>query len=164
MEEDIFESLKTWDCSDVDLSPIPWGAGFGLKGELNPMYGRRGLDNPWFGRNHKEESKLIMSNKVKASWEDSDDRKLTHSESMKQKWASGKITSEVARKNGNHGLLGKDIHNTISLEYKGKMYYGWRELHEATGVSKHLYKKYYLKGIDPEFRIGANGPSKEDIL
>lgn len=31
---------------------------------------------------------------------------------------------------------------------------------EKTKVSKHLYNKYYLNGIDPEFRIGTDGPIK----
>lgn len=60
--------------------------------------------------------------------------------------------------NGRHGMKGKEIHNTLELEYKGEIYYGYRELKEATGVTKHLYRKYYLKGIDPEFRIDTNGP------
>jgi len=38
------------------------------------------------------------------------------------------------------------------------IYYGWRDLLEKTKVTKHLYKKYYMKGIDPEFRIGCDGP------
>ena len=61
--------------------------------------------------------------------------------------------------NGHHGLTGKDIHNTLDIEYKGVIYYGYRELKESTGVSKHLYNKYYLKGLDPEQRIGKNGPT-----
>lgn len=44
------------------------------------------------------------------------------------------------------------------LEYKGKIYIGYKELYRATKVSKHLYVKYYLNGIDPEFRIDKNGP------
>lgn len=48
----------------------------------------------------------------------------------------------------------------VLLENNGKIYYGWRELQETTGVTKHLYNKYYLNGIDPEKRIGANGPAK----
>ena len=48
--------------------------------------------------------------------------------------------------------------NAIRIEYNGKEYVGGRELLEATGVSKHLYKKYYLKGEDPSDRIGKNGP------
>jgi hypothetical protein len=77
---------------------------------------------------------------------------------MKERWKSGKITKETARKNGQHGMKGKDAHNSIAIEYKGVLYYGWRELQENTKVTKHLYKKYYLKGIDPEPRIGSDGP------
>jgi len=39
------------------------------------------------------------------------------------------------------------------------LYYGWRELQDKTKVTKHLYKKYYLNGIDPEPRIGCDGPN-----
>jgi hypothetical protein len=58
-------------------------------------------------------------------------------------------------------MKGKEVHNVLELEYKGVVYYGWRELKEATGVTKHLYNKYYLNGVDPESRIGANGPAAE---
>ena len=75
----------------------------------------------------------------------------------------GKVTVEQARKNGNHGLLGKDVHNTQEIEYKGIRYYGWRELLESTGVTKYLYRQYYLKGIDPEPRIGRDGPIPKRI-
>lgn len=44
------------------------------------------------------------------------------------------------------------------LEYNGKEYLGWKELLEETGVSKHLYKKFYVNGIDPSFRVGKDGP------
>ena len=38
---------------------------------------------------------------------------------------------------------------TTSLEYKGSVYRGYDELRHSTGVSRHLYVKFYLKGIDP---------------
>lgn len=53
---------------------------------------------------------------------------------------------------------GSNRARATTIEYKGKTYYGWRELQENTGVSKHLYKKYYINGMDPEERIGKNGP------
>jgi hypothetical protein len=40
------------------------------------------------------------------------------------------------------------------IEYKGSMYSGYDELLEKTGVSRHLYIKYYMKGCDPEQYIG----------
>lgn len=46
------------------------------------------------------------------------------------------------------------------IEYNGNIYYGWPELEKRTGVTKHLYKKYYLNGIDPLLRKGTVGPPK----
>lgn len=54
--------------------------------------------------------------------------------------------------------LGKNNAKTIEIEYQGILYYGWRELQEQTGITKHLYNKYYLLGINPMDRIGKNGP------
>ena len=42
------------------------------------------------------------------------------------------------------------------LEYKGSVYKGFEELKEETGVSYHLYNKYYINGIDPEPYINNN--------
>jgi len=92
-------------------------------------------------------------------WKDNDARRKAHSNKMKETWENNReLMTENSRQNGRHGLSGKDIYNTLDIEYKGMVYYGYRELKEATGVSKHLYNKYYLKGIDPEPRIGKDGP------
>jgi len=159
--DDIFESLKTFVC---DTDPIPWGGG--MPGKANHMYGLRGDNHPallWLNNlsdTEREEHFLRIRDGVIRSWIANMERKKSHSESMKDKWASGKLSAEASRKNGNHGHLGKDVHNSKDIEYKGKTYYGGRELQEGTGVTKHLYNKYYLNGIDPEARIGANGPAK----
>lgn len=42
----------------------------------------------------------------------------------------------------------------LILEYNGKIYNGYNDLKENTGVSYHLYNKYYMKGIDPTPFIG----------
>jgi len=99
-----------------------------------------------------------ISVRVKKQWRNDDERKKHHAEQMKQKWKSGLLNTEISRKNGKHGLKGNKAHNSIALEYKGVVYYGWRELEENTKVTKHLYKKYYLNGLDPEPRIGCDGP------
>ena len=98
------------------------------------------------------------SDSVTESWVDAEDRRKKHAKDMKEKWKNGTFTKEMARKNGQHGLKGKEIHNTLDIEYKGVLYYGWNDLLEKTKVSKHLYKKYYLNGLDPEPRIGTDGP------
>ena len=162
MEDDIWESLRQFCIENKDsFETIPWGSS--MKGSGNFMYGLRGEDHPASGWLKNEATKDYFERRnqgVKRSWMNADERRKTHSETMKEKWASGKITADSARKNGNHGLKGKEIHNTLEIEYKGKKYYGWRELREETGVTKGLYKKYYCNGIDPETRIGTNGPAK----
>ena len=159
--DDVWESLKNFKC---DVETIPWGSS--MCGVGNFMYGLRGENHPSSSWLKNEATKEYFERRnlgVKRSWMGANVRKKNHSESMKEKWASGKITSDTARKNGNHGLRGKEIHNSLEIEYKGKTYYGWRELQEGTGVTKHLYNKYYLNGIDPEMRIGANGPVKGEL-
>ena len=167
MEDDIWESLKDYG-KLYQFDTIPWGGS--LPGKSNFMYGLRGSDHPgmiWLNSLTKEERTEHFDNIQKGvvkSWESADERRKTHAETMKEKWASGKLTADQARKNGNHGMRGKEVHNVKPIEYKGVTYYGWRELHEATNVTKHLYKKYYLKGIDPETRIGTNGPAAAGSL
>lgn len=162
MDNDIWESLKQFCIEHKgEFETIPWGAS--MSGEGNFMYGLRGENHPassWLRNEATPEYFERRNAGVKRSWMNATERKKTHSEAMKEKWASGKIDASIARKNGNHGLKGKEIHNTLEIEYKGKTYYGWRELQEGTGVTKHLYNKYYVNGIDPETRIGANGPAK----
>lgn len=43
---------------------------------------------------------------------------------------------------------------THQLEYKGNIYNGYKDLKDSVGVSRHLYLKFYLKGIDPDPYIG----------
>lgn len=106
-----------------------------------------------------EKWKNISKESAKKQWFDNTNRKKSHSNKMKQMWnADYDRLAALARKNGKHGLKGKLHPRALLLEYKGVEYYGWRELKEATGVTKDLYKKYYLNGIDPEPRIGKDGP------
>jgi hypothetical protein len=161
MEEDIWESLKNFKF-DIDSVTVPWGTS--RNGEANFMYGLRGENHPASAWLKNEATKDYFERRnagVKRSWMNDTDRRKSHSETMKEKWVSGKIDASTARKNGNHGLKGVEIHNTLEIEYKGKTYYGWRELKEGTGVTKHLYNKYYLNNIDPETRIGTDGPAKD---
>lgn len=155
---EIFGSLKSFKC---DAETVPWGNA--RTGAANFMYGLRGENHPasaWLKNEATEEYFQRRNAGVMESWVNADERRKQHSDKMKERWASGKLNAETSRKNGNHGMKGKDVHNVKPIEYKGVTYYGWRELAEATGVSKHLYKKYYINGIDPEPRIGADGPAK----
>lgn len=99
-----------------------------------------------------------ISDRVSLDWDQNEERRKKTSERLKETWRQGKLTAEQSRKNGHHNQFGKLNHNARVIEYKGQRYYGWRELQEATGVTKALYRKYYLNGLDPEPRIGTDGP------
>lgn len=160
MDDEIWESLRQFGIENRGkFETIPWGSS--MKGEANFMYGLRGENHPasaWLKNEATEEYFKRRNASVAESWMNNEERRKQHSEKMKETWASGKLNPDIARKNGNHGLRGKELPNTKEIEYKGKIYYGWRELQEGTRVTKVLYNKYYLNGIDPEPRIGANGP------
>lgn len=102
----------------------------------------------------------ICKESARKQWKDNPERRKFHSDKMKAMWVANYDTlAEKARKNGKHGMIGKLSPRALLLEYKGVEYYGWRELKESTGVTKNLYRKYYLNGIDPEPRIGKDGPA-----
>lgn len=78
------------------------------------------------GLKHTEESKIKMSKSHKNIFKSED-----HKNNIRKK----KLTS---------------------IEYKGKIYIGYDDLKNNTGVSYHLYNKFYKNGIDPEPFIGNN--------
>lgn len=103
-----------------------------------------------------------LSKSIKSSWEDSDERRHETSNTIKKYYQDNKEKID-SRLRGMSKYAAMKSAKVVSkrIEYKGKVYIGWRQLRDETGVSKHLYNKYYLNGIDPEFRINTNGPIKQ---
>lgn len=100
-----------------------------------------------------------VSEAVYNSWKENDKRRELLSNKTKERWKNDDGTlRNKSIKNLPSPKFGKENSLTKQIEYKGKIYYGWRELMELTRVSKFLYNKYYLNGIDPEPRIDADGP------
>jgi len=159
--KDDFASLVSheFDMTEFTGKPMP-NAPWSWPGEANPMWGKRGELSPHFGKTRPQEYCEELSAKIEESWVGDESRRKATSERMAKMWEDGRVTFQ-ARANGNHGLKGKDIHNTLSIEYRGVTYFGWRELKSATGVSKHLYLKYYVNGMNPEQRIGSSGPARK---
>lgn len=116
--------------------------------------------NEWIqslkGKNYISSDKRSLL--AQKQWKDNIERKRKTSIKIKEYWRDNREKMiAIARENGKKA----DYRNnpiTLKIEYKGKTYFGWRELKEETGVSKHLYRKYYVKGYDPEARIGKDGP------
>jgi hypothetical protein len=126
----------------------------------------------WVSVPRTDKTKKVVSEKTKKYWDSEEGQlkkqrliernKTEHSISMKEKWKNPTI--EMLQnlekwKNSKMTEQGKQkikMALTKEIEYKEKIYFGWNDLLEKTGVTKHLYKKYYLNGYDPEVNIGNN--------
>jgi hypothetical protein len=109
--------------------------------------------------NAKWGEKVSLSNKK--SWANNNVRRIATAEKRRQIFERDKPqVLQHLKSISKKGAEAAKQKIAIRIEYKGKIYCGWSELKQQTGVSKHLYKKYYLEGIDPEYRIGANGPEQ----
>lgn len=108
---------------------------------------------------NNEKYRNQLSEQVKKSWQNDNERREKFSKSIVKnikKWQEE--NPEKFKETQRQNALKNKMKNAKRLEYKGKVYIGWAELQRKTGVSKLLYTKYYMNGIDPESRIGANGP------
>lgn len=72
-------------------------------------------------------------------------RGMKHTDESRKKMS---LARKGTTKPDSHKKAIGEAHKKV-LEYNGKIYRGYVELEEKTGVTKHLYKKYYLNGIDP---------------
>ena len=105
--------------------------------------------------------KDAVRERVTKDWAGNDARRKQLSIDSKLRWENNRERySEIARNNGNHSLHGRPVYNALSIEYNGVTYLGWDALYQATKISKKLYRKYYLNGIDPTPRIGTDGGIK----
>lgn len=109
-----------------------------------------------------------MSAVVKKTWEDAEERKKQFSSSMKAKQAEWKkdpnYYSEQIRR-AKKGAAAMIESCAKRIEYNGEEYLSWKTFTEETGISRHLYNKFYKFGIDPAFRVGEVGiMDKKDIM
>ena len=108
-----------------------------------------------------------MSKQVTAQWEKAEERRKQFSESMKQKvkeWKKDPNYYKEQKRRAEKGGQKMKEKYAHRIEYNGKEYIGWKTFAEKTGISKGLYRKFYLNGIDPIFRVGKDGPmNKEEI-
>ena len=154
---DWLEGLKNMESQEIPEDAVNTCS---YPGDMNAMYGLKGKDHPggqWIRTDEWIEN--VRQGVLMKQWKDNPVRRKAQSDRMNSLWETNyEHMAQVARDNGNHGLTGKDSPTIKEREYKGVIYYGWSELMDATGVTKHLYNKYYLNGIDPEPRIGKDGP------
>lgn len=119
------------------------------------------------------DTKKLLSEKTKQFWQTpagiekrkrlSERNRKTKSAELKNKWQNDPVFAKKAIEAASRPNT--ELHNQrisdgklTSFTYKGKVYRGWAELQEQTGVTKHLYKKYYINGYEPEVNIGLKHP------
>jgi hypothetical protein len=102
---------------------------------------------------------------VTASWENNTERREQTSRTIK-KWQEENREQflENNRKNAKLGGQASKLVKAKKIEYKGEFYLGWKELYDLTNVSKFLYNRFYLRGFDPEDRIGKDGPLPKNYV
>jgi hypothetical protein len=104
-----------------------------------------------------------------ASWKNDEARRNKFSLSMKQKISEWKKKDpegylEEQRRRSKVGAQRAAEVTKKNIEYNGVLYVGWSELMEKTGISRHLYNKFYKNGVDPSFRVGKDGPMTIDDI
>lgn len=96
------------------------------RGDKNPMYGRRGENNPNFGSSRTEEQKSNMKKGLTTAWQQNTSRKET----------------QARRMTGCHNpMFGQTPSNACPIEVNGVLYNSLAEASRATGLSIHFVKK-----------------------
>lgn len=131
-----------------------------VTGALNPNYGRGDRIREWCANNPEAVSERNRKAAI-TQWQNKDtaERRVA---AMKGTTKTRKTQTQdefVAMQKAKSQKSSEKV--LIDIEYLGKIYRGWQNLFDETGVTKHLYKKYYLNGIDPLLRKGASGPANK---
>ena len=131
------------------------------KGELNPMYGLYGEDNPNFGRKHTEESrKKISENHADINGENNPMYGKHHTEETKNKISENRIKSGIAKGKNNPKAIKVICKNTgeifdcikdaakkynVNAKVIGRVCMGKGKSAGKDKDGNKLYWEYYLK-------------------
>lgn len=120
-------------------------------------------------RNQDLDYREKLSIAIEKSWQNDECRRIKTSNEMKEYHKNKKAEDlnsyliEQKRRAINGAQKAKEKVSKRII-YNGNEYLGWLELETKTGLSKHLYNRFYVNGIDPSFRIGKNGPMNIDDI
>lgn len=98
------------------------------------------------------------------AWSGNEERRRATSTHKKMMWADPEYARKQAEKLRARSKIAAEKSAEKcrkQLEYNGVVYDGWAALKQQTGITRELYNKYYINGIDPTDRIGKNGPPKK---
>lgn len=159
----LYNVVKSTEWINEGYAQVKGYAGRDVSGANNPMYDRGEKQREWCRQNPEAASERSRKAAI-TQWNDDQTRKV-RIENMVGKSKSRKKLTETEFRNLQLSKSQKSAMITCDkIEYQGVIYYGWRDLLEKTQVTKYLYRKYYLKGIDPLVRRGKTGPTPQHLL
>lgn len=136
-----------------------------------------GKDYSWHRKRHSkflsahhwtktEQGRKRMSERLLKDWEENYDARRKRTRETYAKWRNENLekSNEHLKRIAPAGARAAAAVVTKKIEYNGKTYLGWKGLKDETGISKHLYNRFYIHGIDPAFRVNKDGVmDKKDI-
>ena len=153
----LFDVVKSDDWINMSYANVNGYFGMDVSGQNNPMYGKGEKQKEWCKNNPEKASERARKAAI-TQWSDpiAAAEKIAamqgHKKTRKTQTEEEYLAMQAAKfAKGREKMMPK-------IEYNGIIYIGWKEFEEKTGLTKHLYKKYYLNGIDPFQRKGKNGP------
>lgn len=115
-------------------------------------------------KKRSKETKQLLAERTKQFWQTEngkrkklrliDYNKSTKSAEMAERWKNDIQFRErsILRARQKKSTIHKQKigeGNKKRIEYNGKQYVGYQHLKQETGITSHLYRKYYLNGIAP---------------
>lgn len=153
----LYNVVRSSDWVNEGYAQVKGYAGRDVSGSNNPMYGQGQKQQEWCKSNPKAVSERNRKAAI-TQWSNKETRQH-RIECMNGKSKTRKTLTEQEfnklqlQKSQKSAMITCD-----KIEYNGVIYYGWRDLLEKTKVTKHLYRKYYLKGINPLDYKRNSGP------
>lgn len=159
-------------------SKMWWALHRMIHGNINPLSSKqydkfRKEWSEWIKANHSSKTNPEwtenVSNAVKESWENNQNRKRDQGSRIrnihnKLKKENSEFYYSRQKENAKKGAMAAKEVCSLRLEYNNNIYIGWDSLLTETGISKSLYNKFYKNYIDPKFRIGRDGPLTIDDI
>lgn len=113
--------------------------------EANPFYGGDIQREAHANGAYDHLTSEVRSGIVEETWVGADERRKVQAERIQNQqkaWRERIGEDEFSRIQSAKARL-----TAHKIEYKGKVYRGWQELYDATGISKYKFRKYNMGTI-----------------
>lgn len=153
----VYDVVKSDEWINQGYAQVNGYAGRNVSGVNNPMYGQGHKQREWCAKNPEKVSERNRKAAVTQWGNDYTRRKRISNMVGRSKSRKTMTQEEFCILQQNKNKISVSVTCDV-IEFNGAVYYGWRDLLLKTGVTKHLYRKYYVNGMNPLDRKGLSGP------